>query len=96
MRIVEYIFLVILFITGLTFALLNSQPVTIYYYLGASELPLSMALVGTLIAGCLVGMFSAIVLYLKIKFENKRLRNRVKVIEQEVENLRAIPIRDPH
>lgn len=96
MRVVEYILFLFLFLLALTFALLNSEPVTINYYLGASQLPLSMALVITLITGCLLGMFSAVMLYLKVKFENKRLRSRVKVVEQEVENLRAIPIRDPH
>ncbi len=53
------IFLVV-FVVGLTFAAKNPQDVVISYYFGVDlELPLTVVLFGTLVAGVLIGyMFS--------------------------------------
>lgn len=94
MRIVSYFFILVIVLFGMTFATLNSESVTINYYFSQSTLPLSLLLVLVFAFGCLVGMIVGLWLLLKSKMLNYRLRQRLTVAEKEIENLRAIPLKD--
>lgn len=96
MRIISYIFLIIVIVLGITFATLNSQTVTINYYVGHRELPLSLLLVSIFAAGCIVGLIVSSWAVLKNKIKNRRLRKRLELADKEIENLRAIPLKDQH
>lgn len=78
----------------MTFATLNSESVTINYYLDQSTMPLSLLLVLVFAAGCLVGMVVGFWLLIKAKIVNYRLKQRLQLAEKEVGNLRAIPLQD--
>jgi lipopolysaccharide assembly protein A len=93
-RIISYVFLVVIVLFGMTFATLNSESVTINYYLGQSTLPLSLLLVLVFALGCLIGMVVGFWLLIKAKLLNYRLRQRLTLAEKEIENLRAIPLQD--
>ena len=94
MRIISYFFLLIIIIFGMTFATLNSESVTINYYIGQNSMPLSLLLVLVFAAGCLIGVIVGFWLLIKAKLQNYRLVQRLKLVEKEVENLRAIPLQD--
>lgn len=94
MRIISYFFLLVIILFGVTFATLNSESVSINYYLGSSTLPLSLLLVLCFALGCLVGMLVCCWLLIKSKILNYRLRQRLQLAEKEIENLRAIPLQD--
>lgn len=94
MRIISYFFLLVIVLFGMTFATLNSESVTINYYVGQSTLPLSLLLVLGFAFGCLVGMIVGFWLVIKAKVINYRLKQRLGLAEREIENLRAIPLKD--
>lgn len=94
MRIISYFLLLAIVVFGVTFAALNSESVTINYYLGQSTLPLSLLLVLGFALGCLIGIVVGFWLLIKSKIENYRLRSRLNLAEKEIENLRAIPLQD--
>jgi putative membrane protein len=94
MRVVSYFFLLVIIIFGMTFATLNSESVTINYYLGQTTLALSLLLVIVFALGCLVGMVVGIWLLIKAKILNYRLKQRLSLAEKEIDNLRAIPLQD--
>lgn len=94
MRIISYTILLVIVLFGMTFATLNSESVTINYYLGQSTLPLSLLLVIVFAFGCLVGMVVGIWLLIKAKLLNYRLKQRLNMAEKEIDNLRAIPLQD--
>lgn len=96
MRIISYIFLLLIIVTGITFAILNSQTVNINYYIGQKVMPLSLLLAAVFGGGCILGIVVGVWLYLKSKLKNYRLRQRLKLAEREIENLRAIPLQDKH
>jgi putative membrane protein len=97
MRILTYLFLILLVLFALTFAGLNAEPVTINYYLGKSELPLSLLAILSFILGGLLGLLMAFTIYIKLQYANRRLRHRLKLVEEELVNLRALPLKDhPH
>ncbi len=96
MRIFSYIILFIILILGLTFAALNATPVAFDYYVGNRNISLSLLLVYTLGVGIILGAIAALGPIFRLKRQNMRLKGRVKEAEKEIENLRAIPIKDSH
>jgi putative membrane protein len=91
-------FLIILFILllGVTFAGLNSQEVTINYYVNSTKLPLSLLLVLVLGVGGIIGWLTGFLLWLRLKTENIRLSHKLKVSEKEVNQLRTSPLNETH
>ncbi len=95
-RIFSIIFLLIIIILGVTFATLNSEMVTINFYIGRRIMPLSMLLAIVFAIGCVLGMLVGTWMLIKMKMKNRRLNKRLKLVEKEVENLRAIPLQEKH
>lgn len=96
MRILSYIFLLLVILLGACFAMLNSQTVVINYFLGKHDLPLSLLLVSVFAIGCILGVLITSWLLVKAKMRNHQLQKRLKLAEKEVENLRAIPLQNKH
>jgi putative membrane protein len=96
MRIFTYIFILAIILLGVTFATLNSEAVTINYYLGEKTLALSVLLVSVFSTGCLLGILVGLGIVIRLKLKNYKLKQRLKFAEKEVINLRAIPLQDKH
>ena len=94
MRIIGYLFLLVIILLGVTFSTLNAEAVTVNYYVGRSTLPLSLLLVITFSLGCVLGMLVGAWLLMKTKVQNYRLKHQLTLAEKEVTNLRVIPLRD--
>jgi len=95
-RILTYFIALIIILLGITFASLNSGPVTIHYYIGQHTFSLSLLLVLVFAAGSLLGLMVGFWLVLKLKVKNYRLAQHLKIAEKEIQNLRAIPLQDRH
>ena len=95
LRLIGYFIVFVLVILGLSFAVLNAQLVTLNYYLGTVPVPLSLALVSCLALGALLGVFVSLGMLVGQKRRVAQLQRKVAMAEQEVNNLRAIPIKDP-
>jgi putative membrane protein len=94
MRIVTSLLIIVAVTSSIVFAVLNSHLVDINYYLGETQAPLSLVLAMTLMLGVVVGISPCVNIIVKIKRENARLNKRIKLTEEEVVNLRNIPIKD--
>ena len=94
MRIIMMLFLLVLAVIGLSFAILNAHPVELNYYFGKLNFPLSLLLVEALVLGAFLGLMSAGAILLKAKGESRHLKKRIKNVERELENLRALPLKD--
>ncbi len=94
MKIIGYLLILILLIFGITFALLNAVPVTFHYYLGEKQLPLSLLLVMSFGVGLVLTFFVMSISILKLKAERRGLKKKIKVAEQELNNLRSLPVKD--
>ena len=91
-----YIFvaIVMLFI-GLSFAYKNAQPVSLNYYFGFQwEGPLSLLILTALTLGVLMGFLASLAMVIRMQRQLVRARREVRNIEQEVMNLRSLPIKD--
>src|SRR5438093_1533330 len=94
MRIFYYLLLIVVILFGVTFATLNMQEVSINYYLDQRKMPLALLLVLTFAGGFVFGLVIGFWLLLKAKIKHYRLRQRLTMVEKELENLRAIPLRE--
>ena len=95
-RVVGFLVLLSVLIIGILFAVLNAERVRFDYYLGVADVPLSALLVATLSLGAVLGVIASIGVVFRSRREVARLRRSVTLAEKEVDNLRAIPIREKH
>lgn len=92
-------FFLLLFIAvvafGLTFSLKNPQLVEINYYPDVViSTPLVVVLLVTLLLGVLIGILVMSLSQLRRRRELSRARKEVLKLTEEVQNLRALPIKD--
>ena len=75
---------------------MNAETVQINYYIGNFQAPLSLVVVIAIIVGAGLGVLASAGIVLKQKRELAKLRKSNKLAEQEVSNLRSLPLKDNH
>lgn len=83
-RILTYIFLLVILVLGFTFALLNATSVTINYYIGSTAMPLSMLLFISFTSGLLLAIIISLIWILRLKRDIYRRRHKQKDLEREL------------
>ncbi len=96
MKRVFYIALAILVVLiGIAFAIQNKQIVEVNYYFGLKwSGPLSLVLLTVFTLGAIVGYIASLRMVVRMQRQLVLARKEVRQIEQEVINLRALPIKD--
>lgn len=85
--------LVLLF--GVTLTLQNRQPVDFSYYFGLHwQGPLAWLLFTAFGLGAVAGVLASLRMLLRMQRRLVRARKELRRVEQEVSNLRALPIKD--
>jgi len=80
---------------GLGFAYKNAGDVTVRYYGGlAWQAPLAMVLAVVLTVGVVLGFVASLNRVMRLHRQLSVVRKQVRHMEQEVANLRALPIKD--
>lgn len=77
---------------GAGLATLNEGQVTLNYYFGSLVAPLPLALLGAMGVGLLLGFVAGLTLWAKMRRENTRLRRNARLAQEELNNLRALPL----
>lgn len=86
----------LLLVVGVSFAVHNAAPAQLSYYFGTISAPLSLIVVVALFAGAVLGVMTSMMMVLAQRRKVSRLRRKLEVCEQEIRNLRQIPVRDKH
>lgn len=92
-RIFIYFILLLLAIIGAVVARFNADSVLFDFYFSSAEVPLALLLYVTLAVGALAGILFTSLMMLNARREASRLRKRLALCEQEIKNLREIPIK---
>ena len=95
-RLLILILILAVILLGVVFHLRNDQLVVLDYLVGSREFYFSVWLVSAFSFGALLGIISSLPLILKTRRENARLLRRIKISEKEINNLRVLPVKDPH
>jgi putative membrane protein len=94
-RLIYIAIAIVAVVFGITFAYQNRQSIEIGYYFGLHwSGPLSLALLTTLAVGVLAGYLASLQMVVRMQRELVRARREVRQVEQEVQNLRQLPIKD--
>ena len=96
LRLVYLFMALIVVILGVAFSVLNADYVTLQYYLGSIELPLSLILVFAMIVGAILGVFASLSFIIGARRKSAKLKRAVEAAEKEIVNLRNIPIKNQH
>ena len=93
-RLIALILFIAVAALGLSFAVLNSAPVQFNYYFGSLEAPLSLIVVLAIACGAILGFIASLGVALTQRREVARYKRKANLAEQEIRNLRQIPIKD--
>ncbi len=94
-RLFYLLLILVLLIFGISFSLKNPQVVTLDYYFGlAWSGKMSWLLLVVLALGACLGVLLTSTWALRAKRRLSKVRREVRKMEQEVNNLRALPIKD--
>ena len=93
-RLLGFLFLVVLVVLGLSFAVLNAKSVSLNYYFGYREIPLSMIVVLSLAAGAVIGVLVSAGLILRMKTQTRQLRRKLRNAEKDSDQLRVLPAQE--
>lgn len=88
MRIITYLFWILVILLGVSFALLNSRSVEIHYYAGKVELYLPLLLLIELVIGAFLGVIAMLPKIFKLKGIIRKSRLQIKQLENELHALR--------
>lgn len=94
-RILSGTLVVAVLLAGVTFTTKNAQVVEMNYYFGVHWVaPLSFMLLTTLTVGIALGLLVSLAMQARMQRQLLQVRRENRQLEQEVNNLRALPIRD--
>lgn len=93
-RLFGFLFLVALVVIGLSFAVLNSQPVSLNYYFGYRDIPLSMIVVLSLAAGAVIGALVSLGMILKLRAQLAQVRRKLRHAAKDADQLRVLPVKE--
>lgn len=96
MRIIITAFWLIIALIVIFFATANSHSLLINFYFTQVTVYLPLLLFITLVIGAILGILAMIPIVIRNKSRHRKLKQRVKQAEQEVQNLRTIPVKDTH
>ncbi|HFD80939.1 MAG TPA: LapA family protein [Gammaproteobacteria bacterium] len=92
LRLIGFLLLIVLVVLGVSFAVLNAEPVSLNYYFGYLEIPLSMVVVVSLTAGALIGALVSMGVILRLKRQLARTRRELRKAEKQAAELQVLPV----
>ena len=95
-RIIALLFALAIIVIGLSFAMLNPNPVALDFYFGALTLPLSLWLVIAFAFGVVLGLILMAGMVVKQRWALASLRRDIDATRKELSELRKLPIRNSH
>ena len=96
MRVLVWLFYVLLILLGASFAALNAGTVQVNLYVTTLSIPIAVLMTGMFGMGLLLGFFLSLLRYWRLKVELIKIKNQLKVSAREIKNLRDIPLKGQH
>ena len=94
-RLMYAVAITVVILVGVTFTTKNAQMAELNYYFGIHwTTPLAFMLLTTFAVGILVGVLASLAIVARMQRQLLQTRRESRQLEQEVNNLRALPIRD--
>ena len=95
-RILSFVFSLLFVLFVFVFTLENLSPITINFLVQNIQAPLGITMLICFILGAVLGLLFSVSSVLKNKSRARSLAKKVEIAEQEVANLRQLPIKSSH
>jgi len=95
-RFLIFVFAIALTLLIFIFTLENLESIDVNFLILQVQVPLGILILVCFIFGAIIGVLFSISLVLKNKAHAKKLAKKVVIAEQEVANLRQLPIKSSH
>ena len=95
-RILSFVISLLFILFVFVFTLENLSPVTINFLVQNIEAPLGITMLICFILGAVLGLLFSVSSVLKNRSRARSLAKKVEIAEQEVANLRQLPIKSSH
>jgi putative membrane protein len=95
-RFIAFLISLVVVLLVFIFTLENLDPITINFLVQNLQVPLGIVMLICFVIGALLGLLFSTSLVLKHRRRAKSLAKKVVVVEQEVANLRQLPIKSSH
>lgn len=94
MRLLKTVFVALLFIIAITFAIKNQEPVSLrcYFVDGSWTMPLFLLIFFSVLIGILIAGVAGVFAGFKLKYEIRRYQKMILELEKELNSLRNLPI----
>lgn len=94
-RLVSIAFYILIFLLGVVFTLLNKNTVVVNLHFGQFELAVAVLVILAMFLGVILGLIVCYGSKLKYRVEVRGLRKKTAILEQEIQNLRKMPLKGP-
>lgn len=94
MRLIGLLFSLIVLPAFAALAWQNAAPVQVTYPGGSLTLPLAVFCTATLMVGWLLGVISMLIPWVRQGLRAQKIERRCRLAEQEIANLREIPLKN--
>lgn len=93
-QLLAVVLFILLLILSTVFVLNNDQILSINYLLGKTEMSVSTLVFWASLTGFLLGLLAISIALVKTRLQLKRTQSKLQKAQQEVNNLRTMPIKD--
>ncbi|HEY7840826.1 MAG TPA: LapA family protein [Gammaproteobacteria bacterium] len=93
-RLLSLVIVLLVMALGFAFHLRNGEFFEVDYYVGVLDLPFSLWMFLAIALGALLGILASLPLIIRYRRDSARLWRRLRISEQELNNLRVVPMKD--
>jgi len=95
-RIFYSIVVILTLVIGAVFSARNASMIKMDFIITVVETNLSLAIILAMLLGACLGVLASLVWLISAKRDLQHLKKKTDILQKELNNLRAIPIRDKH
>ena len=90
----QLLLLMLILILAAAFAALNEQMINMNYFIGSMETSLTFVIMVCFILGMLFSFLIIVTYIIRLRWQHRRMERALKLKDQELNNLRAMPVKD--
>lgn len=91
---VQLLLLMLILIIAAAFAALNEQVISMNYFIGTMDTPLTFVIIVCFILGMLFSFLIIVTYIIRLRWQQRRMKQSLRLKDQELNNLRAMPVKD--
>ena len=89
----QLLLVIIILIIASAFAALNEQVINLNYFIGLVETRLTFVIICSFLLGMIFSLLIMMSYIIRVRLEQRRLKSSLRIKDQELNNLRELPVK---